>query len=164
LKEQINQLFEFVQSDANEIMLSLEKVDVSIISMSLLPYVLNLSGTFIGVSVSFPEFTEGLWTYLLAGSLMFICILPIMLVSIVVKKSFLLSICVSIVYSLASFLASWVAPLAALLPIDVAWRIMDLKQFEMRYSFPMSVSYASLAIFTVVSVAGILYVSQKQEA
>ena len=92
------------------------------------------------------------------------CILPVMLVSIIVRKSFLLSICISIVYSLVSFLASWVAPLAALLPIDVVWRIIDLKQFEMSYSFSMSVSYASLAFFTIVSIAGILYVSKRQEA
>ena len=95
---------------------------------------------------------------------MFICILPVMLVSIITRKGFLLSICISIVYALASFLASWVAPLAALLPIDVAWRIMDLQQFEMSYSFPMSVSLISLGAFTVVSVIGILYVSKKQEA
>jgi hypothetical protein len=86
-----------------------------------------------------------------------------MLVSIIAKKGFLLSICISTVYSLCSFLASWVAPLAALLPIDVAWRILNLKQFEMSYSFPMSVSYASLAAFTMVSIIGILYVSKKQD-
>lgn len=137
---------------------------VSIISMSLITYILNLSGAFIGVVVTFTEFIEGLQIYLLAGVLMFACILPVMFVSIVVKKSFLLSICIIIVYSLVSFLASWIAPLAALLPIDVAWRIMDLKQFEMNYSFSMSVSYASLAIFTVASTLGILYVSKKQEA
>lgn len=136
---------------------------VSIITMSLLTYVLNLSGIFIGVTVTFPEFMEGLRIYLMSGFLMFICILPVMLVSIIVKKGFLLSICLSIVYSLASFLASWVAPLAALLPIDVAWRIIDLKQFEMNYSFPMAVSYISLAVFTFISVAGILYVSKNQE-
>lgn len=137
---------------------------VSIIGMSVLTYILNLSGVFVGVSVSMPEFVEGLKLYLLSGLLMFICILPVMLVSIIVRKGFLLSICISIVYSLVSFLASWVAPLAALLPIDVAWRIIDLKQFEMSYSFPMSVSYASLAFFTIVSIVGILYVSKKQEA
>jgi len=137
---------------------------VSIMAMSLLTYILNLSGIFIGVTVTVPEFIEGLQVYLLSGLLMFVCILPVMLVSIIARKGFLLSICISIVYALASFLASWVAPLAALLPIDVAWRIMDLKQFEMSYSFPRSVSYASLAIFTIVSIAGILYVSKKQEA
>ncbi len=137
---------------------------VSIMAMSLLTYILNLSGIFIGVTVTVPEFIEGLQVYLLSGLLMFVCILPVMLVSIIARKGFLLSICISIVYTLASFLASWVAPLAALLPIDVAWRIMDLKQFEMSYSFPRSVSYASLAIFTIVSIAGILYVSKKQEA
>ena len=136
---------------------------VSIIFMSLFSYCLNLSGVLIGVTVTATEFVEGLQTYLLSGILMFVCILPVMLVSIMVKKGFLLSICISIVYSLASFLASWIAPLAALLPIDVAWRIMDLKQFEMSYSFPMWVSFASLAIITVVSIVGILYVSKKQD-
>jgi ABC-type transport system involved in multi-copper enzyme maturation permease subunit len=136
---------------------------VSIIAMSFITYILNLSGVFVGVTVTPAEFIEGLQTYLLSGILMFVCILPVMLVSIVVKKGFLLSICISIVYSLISFLASWIAPLAALLPIDIAWRIMNLKQFEMSYSFPMSVSYTSLIIFTVVSVVGILYVSKKQE-
>ncbi|MDO4545835.1 MAG: ABC transporter permease [Bacillota bacterium] len=137
---------------------------VSIMAMALLTYILNLSGMFIGVTVSFVEFLEGLRVYALAGFLMFICILPVMLVSIITRKGFLLSICISIVYALASFLASWVAPLAALLPIDIAWRIMDLQQFEMSYSFPMSISLISLSIFTLVSVVGIIYVSKKQEA
>lgn len=137
---------------------------VAIMVMALLTYILNLSGMFIGVTVSFAEFMEGLRVYALAGFLMFICILPIMLVSIIVRKGFLLSICISIVYALASFLASWVAPLAALLPIDVAWRIMDLQQFEMSYSFSLPISLISLSIITLVSVVGILYVSKKQEA
>jgi ABC-type transport system involved in multi-copper enzyme maturation permease subunit len=137
---------------------------VSIMGMALLTYVLNLSGMLLGVAVTFSEFLEGLRVYALAGFLMFVCILPVMLVSIIARKGFLLSICLSIVYALTSFLASWVAPLAALLPIDIAWRIMDLHQFEMSYSFPMPVSLASLALFTLVSIAGILYVSKKQEA
>ncbi|WP_323163566.1 ABC transporter permease [Variimorphobacter saccharofermentans] len=125
---------------------------------------INLSGIFIGVNVSLTEFIEGLKLYFLSGLLMFISILPILLVSIIARKGFLLSICISIVYSLVSFLASWVAPLAALLPIDVAWRIMDLKQFEMSYSFPMFISYVSLVFFAVISITGILYISRKQEA
>lgn len=137
---------------------------VSIMGMALLSYILNLSGMFVGVTVSIAEFIEGLKVYLLSGVLMFVCILPVMLVSIITRKGFLLSICISIVYALASFLASWVPQLAALLPIDVAWRIMDLKQFEMNYSFPMSVSLISLGVITLTSVAGIIYVSKKQEA
>lgn len=137
---------------------------VSIMTMSILTYVLNLSGIFVGVSVTVVEFLEELKVYALAGFLMFLCILPMMLVSIVVRKGFLLSICISIVYSLGSFLASWVPPLAALLPIDVAWRIMDLQQFEMSYSFPMTVSIISLSVITFISIIGIAYVSKKQEA
>ena len=137
---------------------------VSIMTMSILTYVLNLSGIFVGVSVTVVEFLEELKVYALAGFLMFLCILPMMLVSIVVRKSFLLSICISIVYSLGSFLASWVPPLAALLPIDVAWRIMDLQQFEMSYSFSMTVSIISLSLITFISIIGIAYVSKKQEA
>ncbi len=75
---------------------------VCIMAMTLLTYILNLSGVFIGVKLSIAEFMEGLKTYLLAGFLMFICILPVMLVSIITKKGFLLSVCISIVYSLAS--------------------------------------------------------------
>jgi len=137
---------------------------VSIMCMAILTYILNLSGVVVGVTVTLTEFLEGLRVYALAGALMFACILPVMLVSIMARKSFLLSICISIVYALASFLASWVAPLAALLPIDVAWRIMDLKQFDMSYSFPLSTSFVSLAVISIVSIVGILYVSIKQEA
>ena len=137
---------------------------VSIMAMALLTYVLNLSGRLIGVSVSTGEFLDGLGVYALAGCLMFVCILPVMLVSILARKGFLLSICLSIVYALASFLASWVAPLAALLPIDVAWRIMDLQQFEMTYAFPMSVSLISLTVIAMGSIIGILYASKTQEA
>lgn len=137
---------------------------ISIMAMAIITYMLNLSGMVIGISVNIAEFWAELKVYALAGLLMFLCILPMMLASIVVKKGFLLSICISIVYALGSFLASWVAPLAALLPIDVAWRIMDLQQFEMSYSFPMSVSLASLGIITIISVIGIFYVFQNQEA
>lgn len=118
----------------------------------------------IGVRVSAGEFLDGLGVYALAGFLLFVCILPVMLVSILARKGFLLSICLSIVYALASFLASWVAPLAALLPIDVAWRIMDLQQFEMSYTFPMSVSLISLTVIAMGSIIGILYASKTQEA
>lgn len=136
----------------------------SIMAMAVLTYILNLSGTMLGVSVSFAEFAEWLRVYALAGLLMFVCTLPIMLVSVIVRKGFLLSICISILYALGSFLASWVAPLASLLPIDIAWRIMDLHQFRMNYSFPMSVSVISLAVVSAVSLSGILYAAESQEA
>lgn len=137
---------------------------VSIMAMSILTYILNLSGMLIGVTVTLAEFMEGLFVYALAGSLMFVCMLPVMLVSILARKGFLLSICVSIVYALASFLASWVPPLASILPIDVTWRIMDLHQFEMSYAFSMSISLISLTVITLISVIGIFYASKKQEA
>lgn len=137
---------------------------VSIMAMAVFTYVLNLSGTMLGVEVTFDEFIEGLRVYALAGLLLFVCTLPIMLVSIIVRKGFLLSICISILYALGSFLASWVAPLASMLPIDIAWRIMDLHQFEMSYSFPMSVSLISLAVISFISLAGILFVAKTQEA
>lgn len=137
---------------------------VSIMAMVFLTYILNLSGMFIGVTVSVVEFFEGLKMYAMAGFLVFVCILPVMLISILARKGFLLSVCISIVYALASFLGSWMAPLAALLPLDVAWRIMDLQQFEMNYSFPMSISLISFVLFAVVSVIGIFYASNRQEA
>ena len=137
---------------------------VSILAMAVFTYILNLSGTMLGVAVTFTEFIEGLRVYALAGLLMFICTLPIMLVSILVRKGFLLSICISILYALGSFLASWVAPLASLLPIDIAWRIMNLHQFKMSYSFPMSVSFTSLAVISLISLAGIMYTAKRQEA
>ena len=137
---------------------------VSIMAMAVFTYLLNLSGTLLGVAVSSAEFIEGLRVYALAGLLMFVCTLPIMLVSILARKGFLLSICISILYALGSFLASWVAPLASLLPIDIAWRIMGLHQFKMSYSFPMSVSLISLAVISFISLAGILYAAESQEA
>lgn len=137
---------------------------VSIIAMCSLTYVLNLSGILVGVPVDLASFLEGLWIYVLSGGLMFLSILPVMLIAVLARKSFLLSVCISIVYALVSFLASWVAPLAALLPIDVTWRILDLKQFAMSYSFPMPVSYLSLAIISIVSLIGIFWAAKKQDA
>ena len=69
-----------------------------------------------------------------------------------------------ILYALGSFLASWVAPLASLFPVDIAWRVMDLHQFKMSYLFPMSVSLISLAVISVISLSGILYAAENQEA
>lgn len=137
---------------------------VSIMAMAVFTYILNLTGMILGVEVTLAEFIEGLRVYALAGLLMFVCTLPIMLVSIIVRKGFLLSICISILYALVSFLASWVAPLASLLPIDIAWRIMNLHQFEMSYSFSLSVLLISLAVISFISLTGILYAAKSQEA
>lgn len=41
---------------------------------------------------------------------------------------------------------------------------MDLQQFEMSYSFSMTVSIISLSLITFISIIGIAYVSKKQEA
>lgn len=56
LKEQINQLFEFVQSDANEIVLSLEKVDVSEITrQTLIDFLPVIENNRITLESSIPE-------------------------------------------------------------------------------------------------------------
>lgn len=137
---------------------------VSIIAMCIVTYILNLTGILVGVPIDLSSFSKGLQIYLLSGLLMFVCILPVMLIAVLTKKGFLLSVCISIIYSLVSFLASWVAPLAALLPIDVVWRIMDLKQFKMSYSFSMQVSYISLVVIDIVFIVGILWAAKKQDA
>jgi ABC-type transport system involved in multi-copper enzyme maturation permease subunit len=136
----------------------------SIIAMCIVTYILNLSGILVGVPIDLFSFFKGLQIYVLSGLLMFVCILPVMLMAVLTKKGFLLSVCISIIYSLVSFLASWVAPLAALLPIDVVWRILDLKQFKMSYSFSMQVSYISLVVISIASVIGILWAAKKQDA
>jgi hypothetical protein len=132
--------------------------------MCIVTYILNLSGILVGVPIDLSSFFKGLQIYVLSGVLMFVCILPVMLIAVLTKKGFLLSVCISIIYSLVSFLASWVAPLAALLPIDVVWRILDLKQFKMSYSFSMQVSYISLVVISIASVIGILWAAKKQDA
>jgi ABC-type transport system involved in multi-copper enzyme maturation permease subunit len=136
----------------------------SIIAMCIVTYILNLSGILVGVPIDLFSFFKGLQIYVLSGVLMFVCILPVMLIAVLTKKGFLLSVCISIIYSLVSFLASWVAPLAALLPIDVVWRILDLKQFKMSYSFSMQVSYISLVVISIASAIGILWAAKKQDA
>lgn len=62
LKEQINQLFEFVQSDANEIMLSMEKVDACEITRQLLIDFLPIIGNeHIELELSIPEDEINIW-------------------------------------------------------------------------------------------------------
>ena len=147
--------------------LSLAKLGIlfiAILGMSLLTYLLNISGILVGVPISPADFVEGLWIYTKSGLLMFLCILPIVWVAMLSRKGFLLSICIAVIYSIGSFLASWVPLLAALIPIDVAWRIIGLKQFDMQYAFPPVVSYVSLGICSIVSLIGIIVTSIRQDA
>ncbi len=149
------------------IRLSLAKLTVlflSIILMCVVTYALNLTGLLVNVPIDLKSFFDGLWIYVKAGLLMFLCVLPVILLAVAAKKGYILAVCTAIIYALASFLASWVAPLASLLPIDVALRILRLDQFPIEYSFPVQVSHISIAVFSVVSLVGMLIAAKKQEA
>lgn len=136
----------------------------NIVVMCTFTYVLNLSGILVGVSVDMQQFIEGLRVYVLSGMLLFIAMLPIILISILSRRGYILSISVTIIYALASFLASWVSIPASLLPIDVVWRIIGLNQFNIKYAFPLKISYGSLAVIGICSLFGILTASKLQEA
>lgn len=137
---------------------------LSILLMCTLTYILNISGIFLGVPLDFRSFTDGLWLYILSGVLMFLSVLPVILIAVISKKGFLLAISVTIIYTLASFLASWVPVLAPLVPIDIVWRIIGLDQFEIEYAFSLQVSYASIALISLMSLVGIVIAAKKQEA
>ncbi len=137
---------------------------ISILVMSVLTYVLNISGVIVGVPVDFKSFIDGLWLYILSGLLMFFSVLPVILIAVLSKKGFLLAISVTIIYALASFLASWVSVLAPLVPTDIAWRIIGLDQFKINYAFPLQVSYASIALISLASLIGIFTAAKKQDA
>ena len=122
---------------------------LSIMLMCIVPYILNLSGLLVNVPIDLQSFLEGLRIYILAGLLMFLCVLPVILLAVAAKKGYILAVCIAIIYALASFLASWVPPLASLLPIDVAWRILQLDQFPSVDALSVQVPVICLALFSM---------------
>lgn len=137
---------------------------ISILFMCMFTYLLNISGIIVGVQFNMHSFINGLWLYIISGSLMFFAVLPVILIAVLSKKGFLLAICVTTIYALTSFLASWVPVLAPLVPVDAVWRIIGLYQFQIDYAFPLQVTYTSIAFISLVSLTGILIAALKQEA
>lgn len=127
-------------------------------------YILKVVGIFIGVSITFEEFLQGFITYLGAEILTFIAILPIMFVAFMSKKGFWVSLCVTIVYALISFIGIWSPILSSVLPIISILRICDITALRIEYAFPMSINLTSLAIIGFISLTGIIYAAKIQEA
>lgn len=135
-----------------------------ILGITFLSYILNLAGIFIGVELSFYEFLQGLVTYLLAGLLTFIAMLPVMFIVLMSKKGFLVSVCVTFIYAFLSFIGIWSPMLSSVLPIISILRICNITALSIEYSFPMSVNLIVMAVIGFVSLIGIIYAAKKQEA
>lgn len=136
----------------------------TIVGITLFSYILNITGMLVGVDIFFNEFLQGFTTYLMAGILTFVAMLPVMFVALISKKGFLVSVCVTIVYALISFIGIWSPILSSVLPIISILRICNITALNIEYAFPMSVNYISLTIIGIVSLIGIIYAARKQEA
>jgi len=137
---------------------------IVILGITFLSYILNIAGIFIGVNFSLNKFMQGLETYLLSGLLTFVAMLPVMFITLMSKKGFLVSVCVTFIYAFISFIGIWSPMLSSVLPIISILRICNITALSIRYSFPMSVNIISMAIIGLVSLIGIIYAAKKQEA
>ncbi|GMQ60782.1 ABC transporter permease [Vallitalea maricola] len=137
---------------------------ITIVCITFISYMLNLVGLFIGVKLTLNDFFQGLATYLMSGLLMFCAMLPVMFIALMSKKGFLVSICVTIVYALISFIGIWAPLLSSILPIISIMRICNITALSIEYSYPMIITYVSLFGITAVSLFGIIFAAKKQEA
>lgn len=135
-----------------------------ILGITFLSYLLNLSGLLIGVKITADAFLHGLFTYLLAGCLTFVAMLPVMFIALISKKGFLISVCITIVYALVAFLSIWSPLLSSLMPIVTILRICKIKALQIDYAFPLSVNVISMSIIALVSLVGLIFAARKQEA
>lgn len=137
---------------------------LTIVGMSLLTYILNFTGIFIGVKFSVNEFFIGIVTYLKSGVLSFIAILPVLLIAYIGKKGFLLSVCITFVYALVSFIGIWSPVLSSILPIVSILRICNISVLRITYSFPIAVNYIFMVVIALGSFVGIVLAAKRQEA
>ena len=135
-----------------------------IMIMTIFSYLLNIIALTIGITFNVTTFLEGLEKYLMAGVLMFISILPIILIVIISKKSYVVSIYVIIVYAITSIVAIWSSTLSAIVPIVIILRICNIKVLSIEYAFSITYSYISLIVIGIVSLIGILLYSKVQDA
>lgn len=134
-----------------------------IMIMTVFSYLLNIIALAIGITFNITTFLEGLKNYLMVGVLMFISILPIILIVIISKKSYVISICVTIVYAITSIVAIWSSTLSSIVPIVIILRICNIKVLNIEYAFPMTYSYISMILVGMVSLIGILLSSKVQD-
>lgn len=137
---------------------------VTIIGITTLSYLLNLTGLLIGVKLTANAFLHGLVNYLLVGCLTFVAMLPVFFIALISKKGFLISVCITIVYAIVSFVAIWSPLLSSLLPIVTILRICNITTLQISYTFPLSVNIISMAAVALISFAGLIFAAHRQEA
>jgi ABC-type transport system involved in multi-copper enzyme maturation permease subunit len=136
----------------------------TILGITFLSYLLNLSGLLIGVKITINSFLYGLTIYLLVGCLTFAAMLPVFFIALISKKGFLISVCITIVYAIASFIAIWSPLLSSLMPIVTILRICNITTLQIDYAFPLSVNVFSMGIIALGSFAGLIFAARRQEA
>jgi ABC-type transport system involved in multi-copper enzyme maturation permease subunit len=136
----------------------------TILGITFLSYLLNLTGLLIGIKITADAFLRGLGIYLLIGCLTFAAMLPVFFIALISKKGFLISVCVTIVYAIVSFIAIWSPLLSSLMPIVTILRICNVTTLQIDYAFPLSVNVISLTITALISLAGLIFAARRQEA
>lgn len=137
---------------------------VTILGITFLSYLLNLAGLLIGIKITADAFLQGLAIYLLIGCLTFAAMLPVYFIALISKKGFLISVCVTIVYAIVSFIAIWSPVLSSLMPIVTILRICNVTTLQIDYAFPLSVNVISLTITALISLSGLVLAARRQEA
>ena len=137
---------------------------VTILSITFLSYLLNLAGVLIGINITADAFLYGLAIYLIVGCLMFAAMLPVFLIALISKNGFLVSVCITIVYAIVSFMSIWSPLLSSLMPIVTILRICNITTLQIDYAFPLWVNVISLTIIALVSLIGLIFAARRQEA
>lgn len=135
-----------------------------ILGITLLSYLLNLIGFLIGVKITAASFIHVLTIYLLVGCLTFAAMLPVFFIALISKKGFLISVCITIVYAIMSFISIWSPLLSSLMPIVTILRICKITTLQIEYAFPISANVISLTVIALVSLAGLILAARRQEA
>lgn len=135
-----------------------------ILGITFLSYLLNLAGLLIGVIITADAFLHGLTIYLLVGCLTFAAMLPVFFIALISKKGFLVSVCITIVYAIVSFIAIWSPLLSSLMPIVSILRICNITTLQIDYAFTLSVNVISMSIIALASFVGLIFAARKQEA
>lgn len=135
-----------------------------IIFISSIAYLFNIIGCIIGLHFNLNEFVNEFIRYIIAGSTMFLALLPINLVVLINRKSYYLSIGAVILYEILSFISVWSKMLASVIPIITVIRISDIQLLNIEYSLESLYSYSILFFISAISIVGILFTINNQDA
>lgn len=135
---------------------------IIIFIISILSYLFNIAGIFIGIQFDSVEFFRDFKVYITAGFFMFISILPINLI-LINTKSYIISVSSIIFYEIISVISVWSKVLSSIVPITITLRLCDINALNIEYGLPIIYSYNIMFFTTIISITGILITANIQD-